>query len=84
MVKMPETFGELVKTMRRQGVRLVECEGLRIEMQPRRPRVGKAVEQGPWGASELCRCGHPLEAHNEHGCLMHPCPPEVCQEGAVG
>lgn len=76
MVSLKELEGVL-NLMQRYGVRAVETEGLRVEMHP--PMIElSTLEQKAWGNEELCSCGHPVDSHNEHGCLVGPCDVERC------
>lgn len=76
MVRLEE-LESVLKLMQQYGAREVETEGLRIQMHPTLVEAA-AVEQKAWGAEELCSCGHPVDAHNEHGCLVGPCDVERC------
>lgn len=84
--------------MRSKGIKKLKVGDLELEMvdAPVEVRpvsvvpVGASVTPPPEGepapifpADDLCRCGHPMVDHAEHGCLVAGCAIEVCMKAKV-
>ena len=68
-------YADLADMCRKKGIRLLEANGVRLELGPLEAPPSK--ESKPLDA-DTCNCGHGLHAHNAAtGCLMG-CEAEKC------
>lgn len=85
-----ERVATIADLMRAKGLKRVKVGDLEIEL-GEAPRVTSPIPEGAsvtpppdpdrsfmMPAEDLCRCGHPMVDHAEHGCLVGGCPIETC------
>ena len=71
-------LGELVELLRTRGVRYYREGDVSLEFEASTPPPARADSSGADEASETCRCGHGMHAHNQDGLCIHGCAVEVC------